>query len=308
MMAQKCRIETISDVRYDLGEAPHWNSKTGDFCFLDAFVGNFHRLNSAGDFSTVHFDDTVTYILPYEEDADQFVVSKSKEICKLDWKKGTLTTLSTVEKDVVGTRFNDGKCDSSGRLWAGTMALESSPGVLPPEKGSLYSFDGSAPVHHVDKVSLSNGLTWSNDDKFFFFIDSVKRHIYVFDYEKSTGAISNQRVLFDFANQESNGAKGLPDGMTIDTNGNLWVACYDGGRILRIDPNIGKLLDYIEMPATKVTSLCFAGKNLDTLYVTSASQGLKQQEAIQQPLAGSLFKITLESQNAKGNASHSFRG
>lgn len=307
MTAQRCKIDTVTDTRYDLGEGPHWDAKRSEIFFVDAFVGDFHRVDSTGNDQKVHFDNVVTFIVPWEGEPDSFVVSKNQHICKLDWKSGALSELADVEVDMVGNRFNDGKCDPQGRLWAGTMATETSPGVLPAERGGLFSFNGTNVSKQASKVTLSNGLTWSLDQKLMFFIDSVKRHVYVFDFDNSNGTISNQRVLYDFNKNQDIGQHELPDGMTIDTDGHLWVACYDGGRILRIDPVAEKLLDYVQLPTTKITSLCFGGANLDTLYVTSASKDLPQEQLQSQPLAGSLFEVKLESVNAKGYEMANFK-
>jgi sugar lactone lactonase YvrE len=300
-MAQRCKIDTLTDTRYDLGEGPHWDVKRSELFFVDAFVGKFHRVDSTGHEQTLSFDDVVTFIVPWEGEHNTFVVSKKQDICKLNWNSHSLTTLATVEEEVHGNRFNDAKCDPQGRLFAGTMGTESSPGSgFPAERGALYNFDGKTVTKQADKVTLSNGLTWSADGKLMYFVDSVKRHIYVFDYDASTGNLSNQRVLFDFNKHDDMYKQEVPDGMTMDTDGNLWVACFDGGRILRIDPRVATLLDYIELPATKITSLCFGGPHLSTLYITSATKDLTHAEHKAQPLAGSVFKVNLESVNAKG--------
>lgn len=303
MRPYDCTIKPVSDDRYGLGEGPYYDENTQKLYMVDAFVGDFicHDLKNKTS-EKRHFDDVVTFIIPHAADGNKFVVSKNKSICELDWAQGTLKELAQVEPGA-STRFNDAKCDPRGRLWAGTMGLEISPAVVEPEQGSLYSFDGKQVRHHVDKVSLSNGLTWSNDRKTMYYVDSVKRLLYGFDYDDASGTLNNQRVIFDFNKDETAAKDEVPDGMSIDSNGNIWLACFQGSRIVHIDPRTSKIIGYIAMPALKVTSLCFAGK--DKLYATSATFKLTDEQRKQQPLAGALFEITLNL-NIEGAKSQPF--
>ncbi|XP_013788765.1 regucalcin-like [Limulus polyphemus] len=173
------------------------------------------------------------------------------------------------------------------------MGLETSPAEVDLGQGCLYSLDPSSlsVSKQVENVNLSNGLAWSSDNRLMFFIDSIPGKVYVFDYDVETGVLSNQRTLVDFTVSRGYQDCGIPDGMTIDIEGKLWVACYNGSCVVRIDPARGDLLQKIEFPVSKITSCCFGGPNYNELYVTSAIKGLTDEQHKQQPLAGAVFKV-----------------
>ena len=137
---------------------------------------------------------------------------------------GSQTLLVEVEADDPTMRMNDGKCDRHGRFWAGTMAYDES---APAGLGKLYRLDPDLSVRTMlDGVSISNGIDWSPDDRLMYFVDSRTERVDVFDFDLDDGAISNRRTLI-----EVGAANGLPDGMTVDANGDLWVAQWGGSRV-----------------------------------------------------------------------------
>ena len=136
-------------------------------------------------------------------------------------------------------------------------------------------------------VTLSNGLVWTQDEKTMYYIDSGTSQVEAFDYDRECGTISNRRSIVEIPADE-----GILDGMTIDANGNLWVAVYRAGEVRCWAPSNGELLDTVEVPGAKqVTSCAFGGRDLDELYITTASDGLTDEERKEQPLAGSLFRV-----------------
>ncbi|VFV40497.1 regucalcin-like [Lynx pardinus] len=174
------------------------------------------------------------------------------------------------------------------QVTVGTMAEETAPAVLERHQGSLYSL---FPDHHVEKyfdqVDISNGLDWSLDHKIFYYIDSLSYSVDAFDYDLQTGKISNRRSVYKLEKEEQ-----IPDGMCIDAEGKLWVACYNGGRVIRLDPETGKRLQTVKLPVDKTTSCCFGGKDYSEMYVTCARDGMDVEKLLQQPQAGGIFKIT----------------
>lgn len=176
-------------------------------------------------------------------------------------------------------RFNDGKLGPDGRYWAGTMH--------DPEReasGALYAFSPAGDVALLDSgYRVTNGPAFSPDGRIVYHNDSAEQTVYAFDLDHE-GRLANKRAFVQFTRSE-----GYPDGMTTDGNGNLWIAMWDGGRIEKISPR-GERLGYITMPTPRVTSCTFAGEDKSILYVTSASIGLPEIEA----LAGGLFKVRLE--------------
>jgi sugar lactone lactonase YvrE len=188
------------------------------------------------------------------------------------------------EHDSAATRFNDGKCDPAGRFWAGTMALRKGPRPL----GKLYRLDADGSTHvMLHDVGTSNGIAWSLDRRTLYYIDTPLQRVDAFDYDDATGVIANRRTVITIPP-----GIGRPDGSTLDAEGMLWVAMWDGWRVTRWDPRTGRLLQTIRLPVGRVTSCAFGGPDLGTLYVTSARNGLSDAQLALQPLAGGLFKVT----------------
>ncbi|WJH32870.1 SMP-30/gluconolactonase/LRE family protein [Paenibacillus sp. CC-CFT747] len=186
------------------------------------------------------------------------------------------------EEHLPGNRFNDGKCDAAGRFWAGTLSMSGEKGA-----GSLYCLDTDLRVRKaVDQVSIANGLGWSPDNKVMYFIDSAARQVTAYDYDLARGSLSNPRTAV--ALPEGND---LPDGMTVDAEGMIWIAHWGGGQVTRWNPGEGTLLERITLPVSLVTSCTFGGDRLDELYITSAKADLSDKEREEQPLAGGLFRL-----------------
>lgn len=190
------------------------------------------------------------------------------------------------EPDKPENRFNDGKCDSRGRLWAGTMHTH------PPRDpvGSLYRLDSGRVKQVLDGVRISNGLAWTRDDSTMYYIDTgAGQMVFAFDYDIETGTASNRREAFRYPVDF-----GHPDGCTLDSNGNLWTAHFAGGQVSCTDPTTGETLTTVRLPGgvTNVTSVAFGGDDLSDLYITTAREGLSPEDIeVRQPTAGGLFCV-----------------
>lgn len=187
-------------------------------------------------------------------------------------------------------RFNDGKCDKNGRLYAGTMRLEECGDIFDAANGSLYKYEKKRNSFDWLKgqIGVSNGLAWNDTTNKFYYIDSCQLDVKEFDYNPETGAIENERQVIDF---RVNGEKPefVPDGMTIDAQGFLYVCTWGGSRIIRVEPTSGKIDMEIQFPTTRITSAAWGGPKLDILFVTTASKQVEEQFP---PPAGGLFKVT----------------
>jgi sugar lactone lactonase YvrE len=184
-----------------------------------------------------------------------------------------------IEHTVPRARFNDGKCDPAGRFLAGTMAYDLTSGA-----GCLYRLDPDRSVTRLlTGVTISNGLAWSGDGTTLYYIDSPAQGIDAFDYDVETGRLANRRRLVEIPHDA-----GLPDGMTIDEDGCLWVGLYGGSAVHRYTP-AGKLDVTVSFPATNITCPVFGGPGFGVLYVTSARDGLDDRELADQPHAGAVF-------------------
>nr|XP_023028338.1 regucalcin-like [Leptinotarsa decemlineata] len=138
-------------------------------------------------------------------------------------------------------------------------------------------------------TSISNGIAWSKDNTKFYFTDSMEKTVAEYDYEEESGEISNRRIIFDLHNHSD--LQGIPDGMTIDINGNLWIALFGGHAVINVDPRTGQIVNRIEMPVKYVTSVCFGGPQFADLFVTTSRLHLKENQLPEEPDAGCVFVV-----------------
>jgi len=290
-------VERIAD-SVELGEGPHWDVETQSLYYVDIFGKHIYKYTpSTKKLTKANIGKHVSFIIPVEGSKDRFLISMDRELVVITWD-GVSPQVSKLEKiaevenrpGVDGNRFNDGKADPTGRLWTGTMGHEPVVGNVDPKKGSLYSLGSNGQVkHHVSDVHISNGLAWSADLKKFYYIDSGERRVDQFDFDAKNQTISNRQPLFTL---EKNNVDGFPDGQAIDADGNLWVAVFNGSRVIKIDPRKPEtLLGSIEIPAKQVTSVAFGGPNLDELYVTSARMTING-VVLAQPDHGAVYRVT----------------
>ncbi|KAK7877687.1 hypothetical protein WMY93_031606 [Mugilogobius chulae] len=282
------KVEPVVNLRSVIGEGPVWEESEQTLLFVDIIGKKIHRWNSTtNQIASLSTDGPVGFAVPAR--GGGYVAGVGRSFSAVDWSSKTVTSLVTVDNDKPKkTRLNDGKVDPTGRLFAGTMGLEQSSGDIEPKQGSLFSLDSDLTlVKHFDQVDISNGLDWSSDGKLFFYIDSLKKSLDVFDYDITTGRAASRRVVYELQEDE-----GLPDGLTLDAEGNVWVACFNGGRVLRIDPHTGVRVQTVSLSASKTTSCCFGGPQYSDLYVTSGCLGLSQAELSAEPLAGATFRVS----------------
>jgi sugar lactone lactonase YvrE len=212
-----------------------------------------------------------------------------------DQQTGHLTPLPIIDANP-RTRFNDGKCDPQGRFWFGSMDIEEKENL-----GKLYSMDHDGRVKlWVENIGVSNGMTWSPDNRTMYYIDSPTRRIDMFDFDSVNGSISNRRELVTFEEGE-----GFPDGMTSDTEGYLWVAHWAGGCVSKRCPSTGKQITSISTQAYQTSACCFGGSELRDLYITSAKVNLTGDQEAAYPQSGHLFKRT---EQVPGCPTYPYRG
>jgi sugar lactone lactonase YvrE len=271
--------EIALDAGDQLGEGPFWDDLRGELLRVDISRGLVHGWNpSSGATWRRECDGEVGAALP-RAGADGLVLAVGRRIV-LDDGEG-VRVLAQVEEDRPGNRFNDCKCDPAGRLWAGTMS-----GERAPREASLYRLAPGAGIERViSGTTISNGLGWSPAGDRMYFIDSTTLRIDVFDYEAESGQIAGRRA---FAEIEP--SAGLPDGMTVDSEGGVWVCLFGGGSVRRYGED-GALDAVIGLPVTNPTSAAFGGPDLRTLYVTSARHHLSEEQLAAEPLAGAVFAL-----------------
>lgn len=288
-------VELLLDAKAKLGEGALWDEREGLLYWLDITDGKLHRYHPAiSENQTFNIGQYTGAVVLRESGGLILAVKDGFAACNLE--TGALTMINAVESHLPGNRFNDGKIDPGGRFWAGTMALDMSPG-----HGSLYRLDTDGSVKKMrQNISISNGIVWTQDHKTMYYIDSIPRTITAFDYDVTTGEISNERLAIHVPDD-----MGYPDGMAIDSEDMLWVAHYAYGAVVRWNPSTAKVLQEIKLPCRRVTSCAFGGENLDQLYITTSWENASENERQREPLAGGLF---LAQPGVIGQISYRYRG
>ncbi len=272
--------------RCELGEGPVWDEASGSLLWVDIPVGEIHRhAPGTDDVHTVALGVAVGAVCPR---ADGGLVAATARGFLLLGPGGQAEREIPVEADLAGNRMNDAKADSAGRLWAGTMALDESPGA-----GALYRLDPDGSVERIlAGVGLSNGLDWSPDGSTFYYVDSLAGRVDAFDFDLGPGRLESRRPLAAIE-------RGTPDGLTVDAEGTIWVALWGAGRVRRLSPE-GETLAELALPTPGTTSCAFGGPGLGTLFVTTDG---RRREG--DPEAGKVF---VARPDARGRAPSRFAG
>ncbi len=279
------RPERVQAPVCTLGEGPVWDARDQSLYWVDIPESRVHRMAADGSFSSWDTGQPVGAVVPRASGG--LVVAVRDGFLALDPDSGTLTTLAEVEKDQPGNRMNDGSCDRAGRFYAGTMAFDESPGA-----GALYRLDPDLSVTTLlTGVGTSNGIGWSPDERLMYYTDSQAHRVDVLDYDPATGQVGGRRPF-----KAVGGGEVVPDGLTVDAEGGVWVAVWEGYAVLHHDPD-GQLVETLDLPAARVTSCVFGGPGLDRLYITTA-EGPGES-------GGALFVCE---PGVTGQPSHPFRG
>lgn len=263
----------------ELGEGPIWHSRSKTCYWVDINKGLLYSFQLQTKLlRSWHFNGHVTFVLEIE--SDDLILALDTKLIRFDPKTEKSNQLIDLEPGLSDQRCNDAKVDSRGRVWAGTTHMDHDFG-----KGTLYLIDKDLKQERkIEKVTISNGLIWSNDDTHFYFIDSPTQQVMVYDYDAVHGKISNGRVAVSIPKH-----MGTPDGMTIDSEGMLWVAHWGGFGVYRWNPHTGELLSKIEIPAPHVTSCAFGGEHLDHLIITTARKNMTKEQLLTYPESGNTF-------------------
>lgn len=242
-----------------LGEGPRWDAATGRLLWVD-IEGRVLNLFApeTGERRAISFDDRVSVGIPTT--GGGVLVALASRLAVLDLGDESLRTVAAFPHGPE-VRSNDGGCDPAGRFWIGTVALD-----FAARAAALYRLDGGELEPVVREATISNGIGWSPDGTRMYYVDSPTQRVDVFDYDVTTGAAENRRAFVPV-----DAGDGTPDGLAVDDEGGVWVALYGGSSVRRYGAD-GELDHVVPVPATNVTSCCFGGADLRSLFITTAAQ------------------------------------
>lgn len=318
-------LKPVLTARARLGEGPVWDERSQLLYWVDIYNHRVNQFNPAtGRNRFIDVGETVGAIALVEPAngasapetsgaetaaSEKLIMALRHGLAYLDLGTGQVTPITTVEPDKPLNRFNDGKCDTHGRFWFGSMGSDGAQGALyrygkgpstccsAPTPSSATSEMANPLTHLESGLNISNGLGWSPDNRSFYLTDSPLQTIFAYDFDEETGSIGDRRVLIDLTHESF-----FPDGLTVDSEGCLWVAMWDGWCVVRFDPT-GAEMGRIQLPIQRPTSCTFGGKTLNQLYITSASVGLSEAEIETSFWSGDLFCVET---NVQGLPSHRF--
>jgi sugar lactone lactonase YvrE len=254
------------------GEGPVWSERWGGLRFVDMLAGDVLSLRPDGTVGRRHVGSVAAALRPRSRGGAVIGVERGFALEEPD---GAISTLPELWSDT-GVRMNEGGCDPDGRFYCGSMAYEKTPGAA-----AVYRLDRDGSTRVVLRhVTISNGLEWSPDGSRAYYNDTATSRVDVFDYDRDAG-LTNRRTFVDVPPED-----GRPDGLTVDSEGGVWVALNQGGAVRRYTSD-GRVDAAVEVPPRQVTACAFGGDRLDELYLTTSRENLPPDA---DPLAGSLFR------------------
>ena len=271
-------VQCVADVHAVLGEGPVWVARESALYWVDIKGLKIFSLDMQGKLSSWPTPFRVGSLAPRKSGG--FIGGTEEGIAAIDAADDRFDVLFNPEDNLPANRFNDGKLDRQGRFWAGTMDDQERQAT-----GALYRIGADLGCAAIDRgYRVTNGPAFSPDGTLMYHNDSARQVTYVFELDGES--VGERRAFLQF-----NHGDGFPDGMTVDADGCLWIAFWDGGCVRRYAPN-GDWLETVKMPVQRPTSCAFGGPDLDRLYISSASIGLDEQQLAMQPNAGGLFMIS----------------
>jgi sugar lactone lactonase YvrE len=271
------KINTVGNRSSKWGEGPiYWDNH---LLYVDIEGHSLIRLNPETQEEEIwEMGERIGTVVPTLN--EDFICAGDSGIYRFDPSNGQKTNLADPEATKrPDNRFNDGKCDPSGRFWAGTISTVKKEG-----DANLYQLDQSGLLTlQVSGVTNSNGICWNASKTEMYYIDTPTQKVVTYEYDNQTGKLGGSRETVDFRDLNTEGS---PDGMTIDENGMLWVALCHGGAVVQVNPESGELLQKVELPCVETTACAFGGSNLDRLFVTTGIH-----KTLHEKEAGKVFVI-----------------
>ncbi|HEV7809348.1 MAG TPA: SMP-30/gluconolactonase/LRE family protein [Candidatus Limnocylindrales bacterium] len=272
-------VELVVDAHAALAESPVWDERTGKLVWVDLLGGVVHFTDvGTGADVAVPVGQMVGAVALCE--GGGLLIAIEEGFAMLDAGRAQFEVIAPIIAADPSMRMNDGKVDPAGRFWAASMAIDESPGA-----GTLYRLDPDRSATSVlDGLTIPNGLDWSEDRRSMVYVDTATSQVDLFTYDDASGMISDRRTLVAIDPR-----RGFPDGLTLDQDGFVWVALFDGWGVERYSPD-GRLDRRINVPAAQCTSVAFGGPNYEDLFITTGQEGFPHGGKADQPHAGGVFR------------------
>ena len=296
------KVELYNDCKNLLGEGITWSVDQENLYWLDIVIPSklFQLHLPTNKLSTFIMPEMISSISIRSK--KDLIIASQYGVYNYNLTSNNFTRLIETEPLLKFNRSNDGASDIKGRFWFGTMQnnLDEEGNDIPITKhsGSLYRLDIDLTLDKIESnLGIPNTFIWNPDNTKFYFTDSMEEIIYSYDFDEESGEITNKTKFATFN-------RGIPDGSTMDSEGFVWNCRWGGSCVVRLDP-LGRVDRVLEVPVENVTNCVFGGKDLKTLFITTARQGLSKEYVKKKPYAGSLFAIDL---SIKGIEDNNFLG
>lgn len=267
-----------------LGECPVWQPQEAALYWIDIAGMAVHRLEPASGAHQQWSVPAEPGCLACTNDG-RLIVALRTAVILLDPRTGAQTHVADAPYDPAHMRFNDGRCDQAGRLWTGTLY---EPRDRPA--GALYCIERGVIRHAGNPVTVSNGVAFSPDNRTLYHADTTAHRISAYDFDLDSGAIGTGREFHSFSQDRHANYGGRPDGAAVDSEGMYWCAMYEGGRLLRLDPQ-GHIVQEFVLPVRCPTMVAFGGPDLRTLYITTVRNKRPAEELQHYPLSGCVLAM-----------------
>ncbi len=272
-------VELIADYACVVGEGPLWHPGEGKLYWADIPTGRMFRYDPATGGHEQFYDGDLVGGFTIQADGSLLLFMAKGAIAS--WRDGELSYLVDGLPGEEENRFNDVFADVKGRVFCGTMPQDSSRGA--ERLGTLYRLETDLAITAVaHDIGISNGMGLTPDRTGLYYTDTTDDQVHIFDYDRETGQIRNRRVFVDCSKEV-----GFPDGMTVDAEGCVWSARWEGSCVVRYSPD-GEEIGRVRLPTPRVTSAIFGGSDYSDLYITTAGGEDKEQNG---PSAGALFRV-----------------
>ena len=281
--------DVVADSVSDLGEGALWDYRSGRVYWVDVFAKQVKWLEPlTGQIGSKTFPAIITYI---GLAANGGFILAAGDALYLASESLDLLSKVPLAFENLSVRSNDGNIDSQGRLWIGSMAYDATP-----NQGVVQCFDSRLQGEvRIQPTTISNGIDWDPSNSILYFVDSPTRQVTRYSFDQETGELIAPLSPIDVSD-----VPGVPDGMCVDAEGNLWVAFWGGSQVRNYSPT-GKLIKAVNVPTSLVTCCAFGGQDLSTLYITTAKTSHDSSILAEEPLAGSLFIFATQTRGRTAN-------